>query len=125
MSTFKIQPPDLEECKSFDVYLTKLKVWEKTTLAPEETRGAIIASSLPNNSKKWKKDLQDKFYEQVDGDKLVTKAGVGLVLTFLKKELGDDGTSVEWVGKLSESRKDYRWVFGQFWKMLYILDFDL
>ena len=90
MAHYKIQPPDLEECKSFDVYLTKLKVWEATTPAPEETRGAIIASSLPNNSKKFKKDLQDKFYEQVDGDKLVTKEGVELVKTFLKKELGEE-----------------------------------
>ena len=89
MATYKVQPPDIEECKSFDVYLTKLKVWEATTPAPEDKRGAIIASSLPNNSKRYKKDLQDKFFEQVDGDKLVTTEGIDLVKTFLKKELGE------------------------------------
>ena len=62
MATYKVQPPDIEECKSFDVYLTKLKVWEATTPAPEDKRGAIIASCLPNNSKRYKKDLQDKFF---------------------------------------------------------------
>ena len=90
MATYKVQPPDIEECKSFDVYLTKLKVWEATTPAPEDKRGAIIASSLPNNSKRYKKDLQDKFFEQVDGDKLVTTEGINLVKTFLKKELGEE-----------------------------------
>ena len=89
MATYRIQPPDLEECKSFDVYLTKLAVWEATTPAEKSKRGALIAASLPNNSVKYKKDLQDKFFEQVDGSKLVTDQGLDLVKTFLKKELGE------------------------------------
>ena len=89
MATYRIQPPDLEECKSFDVYLTKLAVWEATTPAEKSKRGALIAASLPNNSVKYKKHLQDKFFEQVDGSKLVTDQGLDLVKTFLKKELGE------------------------------------
>ena len=63
MATYKIQPPDLEEFRSIDVYMTKLTVWEATTPAPKDKRGALIAASLPNNSVKYKKDLQDKFFE--------------------------------------------------------------
>ena len=81
---------DLEECKSFDVYLTKLTVWEATTPAEKDKRGALIAASLPNNSSRYKKDLQDKFYEQVDSDKLVTKDGLEMVKSWLKKELGEE-----------------------------------
>ena len=90
MATYKVQPPELDSCKSFDVYLTKLTVWEATTPAPEEKRGAIIASSLPNNSTRYKKDLQDRFYEQVDGLALVRAGGVKLVRDFLVKELGEE-----------------------------------
>ena len=90
MATYKVQPPDLDECKSYDVYLTKLKVWEATTPAVKSKQGALIAASLPNNSVKYKKDLQNKFFEQVDGDKLVTDEGLDLVKAFLKKELGEE-----------------------------------
>ena len=59
MATYKIQPPELEECKSFDVFMTLLRVWEATTLTPKDKRGALIAASLPDKSV--------KFFEQVDG----------------------------------------------------------
>ena len=72
------------------MYLTKLTVWEATTPAPEDKRGAIIASSLPNDSTRYKRDLQDKFYEQVDGLALVRAGGVKLVRDFLVKELGEE-----------------------------------
>ena len=75
MATYKVIPPNLDECKSFDVYLTKLEVWEATTPADKSKLGALIAASLPNDSVKYKKDLQDKFFEQVDGEKLATVEG--------------------------------------------------
>ena len=56
MSGYKVTPPDLEECKSFDTYKKRLLVWEATTPAPEEKHGAIIASTLPNASKRWPKE---------------------------------------------------------------------
>ena len=90
MSGYKVIPPDLETCKSFDVYLKKLKVWESTTPAPKDKLGSIIASSLPNESKRWKKGLQDKFFEGVDSEVLVTSGGLELVRTFLTKELGEE-----------------------------------
>ena len=90
MATYRIEPPDLEKCKSFDVYLTKLTVWEATTPAEKSKRGALIAASLPNNSVRYKKDLQDKFYEQVDSSQLITEEGLEIVKTWLKKELGEE-----------------------------------
>ena len=84
MATYKIKPPDLEECKSLDVYMTKLRVREATTPAEKVKRGALIAASLP----KCKKDLQHKIFKQVDGAKLVSEEGLKLVKTFLKKEHG-------------------------------------
>ena len=69
--------------------MTKLTVWEATTPAPKDKRGALIAASLPNDSVRYKKDLQDKFFEQVDGTKLVTEERLQLVKTFLQKELGE------------------------------------
>ena len=62
--SFKITPPDLSACKSFEIFQKELQVWELTTDLPEEKRGAIIASMLPNDSK-LKKDLKDKFFENV------------------------------------------------------------
>ena len=90
MAGYKVTPPDLEDCKSFDTYKKRLLVWEATTPAPEEKRGAIIASTLPNTSRRWPKDLQDKFFEQVDGEALVLKNGLKLVKEFLEKELAED-----------------------------------
>ena len=90
MAGYKVTPPDLEDCKSFDTYKKRLLVWEATTPAPEEKRGAIIASTLPNTSRRWPKDLQDKFFEQMDGEALVLKNGLKLVKEFLEKELAED-----------------------------------
>ena len=90
MSGYKVTPPDLETCKNFDVYFKKLKVWENTTPAPEEKLGSIIASTLPNESKRWKTGLQDKFFEGVDSEKLVLKSGLKLVVDFLTKELDEE-----------------------------------
>ena len=90
MAGYKVTPPDLADCKSFDTYKTRLKVWELTTPAPKDKHGAIIASTLPNNSKRWRKDLQDKFFENVDGDKLVTEDGLKLVRDFLEDELAEE-----------------------------------
>ena len=51
--------------------------------------GAIIASMLPNDSK-HKKDLQDKFFENVVISDLGKVGGLSLVKEFLDKELGED-----------------------------------
>ena len=90
MAGYKVIPPDLEDCKSYDTYKKRLQVWEATTPAPADKKGAIITGTLPNNSKRWPKDLQDKFFEQVDGTKLVSESGMQLVKDFLEKELSED-----------------------------------
>ena len=82
--------PDLETCKSFDVYLKKPKVWENTTPAPVEKLGSIIASTLQNASKRWKTGPQDKFFEGVDSEKLVLQGGLQLVVILLTKGLGEE-----------------------------------
>ena len=86
--SFKITPPDLSACKSFEIFQKELQVWELTTDLPEEKRGAIIASMLPNDSK-LKKDLKDKFFENVVISELAKKEGLKLVKDFLEKELGE------------------------------------
>ena len=58
MVMYKVSPPDLDDCKSFDEYRAKLKVWVATTSAEEAKLGALVAASLPNDSKRYKKDLQ-------------------------------------------------------------------
>ena len=52
----------------------------------------VIAASLPNNSVKYKKDLQNKFFEQVDGDKLVMNEGLDLVKASSQKRIGGRGS---------------------------------
>ena len=69
--SYKVTPPSLDECKTYDVFVKRLKVWEATTPAPKTTHGPIIAGGLPNESLKYGKGLQDKFFEQVDTDELV------------------------------------------------------
>ena len=52
--------------------------------------GGKVAASLPNNSTRDKKDLQDKLYEQ-DKSKELTKVGsLKIVEEWLKKELGEE-----------------------------------
>ena len=88
--SYKVTPPDFETSSSYDVYLKRLKVWEATTPAPKATHGPIIAGTLPNESLKYGKDLQDKFYEWVDSEALCKEGGLELVREFLKKELGEE-----------------------------------
>ena len=59
--TYRVEPPDLRTCKSFEIFQKELEVWELTTPVPEQKRGAIIAAGLPNDCK-LKKDLRDKFF---------------------------------------------------------------
>ena len=49
------------------MYLSKFEVWEFITPVEKE------------NSTKFKKEVQDKLYEQIDEKKLVTEEGLGLV----------------------------------------------
>ena len=87
--SYKVLPPDLKECKSYEVYLKELTIWETITDVPKEKQGAILAARLPNESK-LKKDLKDKFFESVDIVELAKEGGLQLVKEFLERELGED-----------------------------------
>ena len=87
--SYKVSPPDLKEAKSYEIFLKELLIWEITTPVPDEKKGAVIAGGLPNDCK-LKKDLKDKFFENVDVAKLASKGGLGLVKTFLEEQLGED-----------------------------------
>ena len=87
--SFRLLPPDLKDCKSYEVYQKELAIWETITDIPKEKRGAILAARLPNESK-LKKDLKDKFFESVDTNELAKEGGLKLVKEFLEKELGED-----------------------------------
>ena len=45
--SYKVTPPDLGSCKSYEIFQKELAVWELTTPVPEEKMGAVIASMLP------------------------------------------------------------------------------
>ena len=87
--SFRVLPPDLKDCKSYEVYRKELAIWETITDIPKEKRGAILAARLPNESH-LKKDLKDRFFEIVEIIDLAKEGGLELVKGFLDKELGED-----------------------------------
>ena len=87
MARYKVTPPMLDDCRSFDVFMTKLSVWVSTIPAQ---LGALVAASLPNQSTKYKKYLQDKLFEQIKGDKLTAEGGFDKVKEWLEKESGEE-----------------------------------
>ena len=60
----KISAPNLVECKSFEVFLAKLKVWEAHTLIVKAQLGALMVASLPKCSRWY--TIQDKLFKRVD-----------------------------------------------------------
>ena len=87
-SSYKIIPPDLAVCKSYEIYKKELAIFEITTDLPKAKLGAVVASRLPNDCA-LKKNLRDKFYETVDIADLTKEDGLKLVTEFLDKELGE------------------------------------
>ena len=85
--TFKVQPPDLRDVKSYDVYKSELRVWELITPVPEDKRGAVIAASLPNDCD-LKRDLRSLVFEEIRSDELCSSRGLEKVIQVLDRELG-------------------------------------
>ena len=54
-----------------------------TTPVEVAKREAVVGNSLANNSTRYKKDLQDKLFEQIKGEELKVEE-------WLKKELGEE-----------------------------------
>ena len=85
--TYKVQPPDLGDAKSYEIYKNELKVWELITQVPKEKRGAVIAASLPNDCS-LKKDLCSLVFEEIKSDDLCIEGGLEKVILVLDRELG-------------------------------------
>ena len=86
--SFRLLPPDLKDCKSYEVYRKELAIWETITDIPKEKRGAILAARLLDESK-LRKDLKAKFFEIVDVIDLAKEGDLRLVEEFLERELGE------------------------------------
>ena len=50
-SKFTIQPPDLNECKSYEAFKREIVAWADVTDLAKKKQGNFIALSLPNKSK--------------------------------------------------------------------------
>ena len=83
----KVTPPDLKDSKSYDIFHKELLIWEITTPVPDEKKGAVIVGGLPNDCS-LKKDLKDKFFENVHVKKLASAGG--LVNAFLEEQFSKD-----------------------------------
>ena len=55
----------LDNCESYDVYMKKLSVWALTMPAPKAQLGALVTASIPNQSTRYKKYLQDKLFKNM------------------------------------------------------------
>ena len=87
---YKMTPPMLDDCMSFDVYMTKLSVWASTMPLLKAQLGALVAASILNKAQgiRNKKYLQDKLFEQIKGNELTSEEGIDKVKEWLQKELG-------------------------------------
>lgn len=86
-----VNPPELEECRSYSEFKAKVKAWKGLTHVSEEQRGAVIAYNITNDSK-FGVDLQDHIYSELDAEKLNSdKDGLEKVLKILDKYLQNTG----------------------------------
>ena len=46
--TYKVQPPDLKDAKSYEIFKRELEVWKQIIPVPENKRGAVIAAMTVN-----------------------------------------------------------------------------
>ena len=86
-----VNPPELEECRSYSEFKAKVKAWKGLTHVSEEQHGAVIAYNITNESK-FGQDLQEHIYDEIDAEKLNNdKGGLDKVLTVLDKYLQNTG----------------------------------
>ena len=48
MASFKLQPPNLLKCPSYERFKKELRFWESATELAKNKRGIVIAMSLPS-----------------------------------------------------------------------------
>ena len=86
-SKFSIQPPNLNECKTYEAFKRELKAWADVTDLAKRKQGNFIALSLPNNSK-FGNDLKERAFEKLSIDELKEESGLDKLIDFLDDELG-------------------------------------
>ena len=86
-SKFTIQPPDLNECKSYEAFKQELKAWSDVTDLVKKKQGNFIALHLPNKSK-FGNDLKERVFEKLSLEELKEENGLDKVIAFLDEELG-------------------------------------
>ena len=86
-----VNPPELEECKTYSEFKGKVKAWKGLTHVSEKQRGAVIAYNISNDSK-FGQDLQDHIYDELDQEKLNDmEDGLDKVIKILDKHLLNTG----------------------------------
>ena len=82
-----LQPPDLNECKSYEAYKRQLKAWADVTDLPKGKQGNYVVLALPNKSK-FGDDLKERALETCSEEDLKSETGLAKVIKFLDDELG-------------------------------------
>ena len=86
-SKFSVQPPNLNECKTYEAFKREVKAWADVTDLAKKKHGNFIALSLPNKSK-FGNDLKERAFEKLSLNELKEDDGLEKLLSFLDEELG-------------------------------------
>ena len=87
MAKVNLQPPDLNQCKSYEAFKREVKAWAEVTDLPSVKQGNYVVLSLPNKSQ-FGDDLKERAFENISEDDLKSDTGLKSVLDFLDAELG-------------------------------------
>lgn len=87
MSKLNLQPPDLNQCKSYEAFKRELKAWSEVTDLAKGKQGNYVVLSLPNKSQ-FGDDLKERAFENISETDLKSDTGLKSVLDFLDTELG-------------------------------------
>ena len=87
-SKLNLQPPDLNDCKSYEAFKREIRAWSSVTDIPRVKHGNLIVLSLPNKSTRFGDDIKERVLETLTEEKLNSESGLPKVLEFLDQELG-------------------------------------
>ena len=83
----KINPPDFNKSKSYEMYKQELLAWCVVTEIPKAKQGIAIALSLPDDGES---DIREKVFDELTSDKLKADDGFDASVKFLEEKLGKD-----------------------------------
>ena len=81
-SKFNIQPPSLNDCKTYEAFKREVKAWADVTDLAKKKQGNFIALSLPNKSK-FGDDLKERAFEKLTLEELKENNGLDKLIAFL------------------------------------------